>query len=411
MHLRFIAGQKTLGFERMGVGPVGPVPLQGPGRNHHQGAALEPARSHLTIAQCHARHKGDRRVQAQGFAEYGFEQRQAFQVFETEFGGADNPLDFSAHPRHQSRPRRADIEQPGQRARGGLVTGEEEHAQLVDQLVAGERLPRVPIPRGDHRAGDVVVLGVWRQMGVDQGRQVGAYPAAGRKHRRRLRRMAPGGLQDQVFDIDLGHRALKDREVFEHLGGNARVQGGREHGAADDVGREVAHGLVQGQRFAFARRFVEHVQIIAHRRLHGAEGVADPQLRKRRVDHGPLAAPARAVGDKDRGADKRLQRAHHQVAFGEVLVRVAHNLPHQLRCVEQHRGASRVAQIAHLETVGGRRQQFQQIAVAVPEHSGQGRQGRQRVRSGRFVTRCCAHRLTVSCILNTILNEYPGEGP
>jgi hypothetical protein len=63
-------------------------------------------------------------------------------------------------------------------------------------------------------------------------------------------------------------------------------------------GRETSSGR---------RRALQLFDVIVDRRLHGREGMADAHMRERRIDHGALAPPFVAVGNKDRFADQRLQ--------------------------------------------------------------------------------------------------------
>jgi hypothetical protein len=143
--------------------------------------------------------------------------------------------------------------------------------------------------------------------------------------------------------------------------------------------------LSREKRLAAAAKASSSLEVMLHRRLHGAEGVGDAQVREGRIDHGALAPPALAVGDEDRVADQRLEGIDHQVALGKETVGIAQDVAHQLRIVEQHGGAPRVAEIADGKAIGGGGQQFEEVAVSVPEHAGKGRQGREGMRLGRYV--------------------------
>ena len=221
---------------------------------------------------------------------------------------------------------------------------------------------------------------------------------AGSQHLGRLRKFAPRRLENQSQHIDLHCGSFKQREILKDIDSDTRLQRGREHRAADDVRSEMAHGQVERKSLARRRLVLQRQQMIVDRRLHGTEGVADAHMRKGRVNHGALALPALTIGDKNTVADQVLQRADHQIAFWKYPVGIAHDLAHRVGLVEQHSRASGVAQIANIEMIGSGGQQFEQIAVALPEHSSECDDGPQRERLGwnvkfrrchlRFPTRC-----------------------
>ena len=178
---------------------------------------------------------------------------------------------------------------------------------------------------------------------------------------------------------------MLDLESVEYVPRHLGREGRGKHGAADDVRGQMAHRQIEGNRLAGTGQFVEPLHVVCDGCLHGVEGKVDPHHREGRINHGALAAPLFAVGDKDRLADQRFQRADHEVTLGEYTVGVTQDMAHQFGLVEQHGAAARVAEIAYPETISSGWQQFQQVAVAAPEHSGKRYHRPQRERAWRVV--------------------------
>ncbi len=219
-------------------------------------------------------------------------------------------------------------------------------------------------------------------------------PLAGGQHLRRLRNVTPGGLKDQAQHVDLHRRAFKQGKVLENIDGHAALQRRREHGAANNVRREVTHGEVERERFAGRGLFLQRQQVIIDGRLHRAKGMADAHVREGGVNHRALAFPALAIGDKNTVADQVLQRTDHQVTLGEHALCVAHDLAHGVGLVEEHRRAPGVTQVTDVKVIGSSGQELQQIAVPLPQHAGKGDHRPQRQRLGWDIGLRCAH-LTV----------------
>ena len=160
----------------------------------------------------------------------------------------------------------------------------------------------------------------------------------------------------------------------------------------------MTHGQVERKSFARCRLVLQRQQMIVDRRLHGAKSMADAHVREGRINHGALALPAITIGDKNTVANQVLQRADHQIAFREHPVGIAHDLAHRVGLVEQHRRASGVTQVAHIKMIGSGGQQFEQVAVALPEHSSECDDRPQRERLGRSIKfRRCHLRFPTRC--------------
>ena len=274
------------------------------------------------------------------------------------------------------------------------MAGQKKYAQLIDKLFAGERRATLLIARGDDAAGDVIKgLGIV-EVRVDQRAQVSTDSLAGGQHLRRLRNVTPGGLKDQTQHVDLHRRALKQREVLEHIDRHAALQRRREHGAADDVRRKVTHGEVEGEGFAGRSLFLQRQQVIINGRLHRAKGMADAHVREGGVNHCALAFPALAIGHKNTVADQVLQRTNHQVTLGEHALGIAHDLAHGVGLVEEHRRAPGVTQVTDVKVIGSCGQELKQVAIPLPQHARKRDHRPQRQRLGWDIQLRCAH-LTV----------------
>ena len=74
---------------------------------------------------------------------------------------------------------------------------QEQYAQLIDKLFAGESGVRQIIARGDNGGGDVVeMLAVRSQMGIEQVSQMLADCFAGIENKAALRHVGPGPVHD-----------------------------------------------------------------------------------------------------------------------------------------------------------------------------------------------------------------------
>ena len=368
--------------------------LQRPRRNHHQRPFAQTSTAHRGLTHCHPRHEGNRRIQSQRLFEKRLGERQLPRVLKAHRRIADHGGDLLAQPGEPVRLIRQDIKGPGQRTRGGLVASQKKDTQLINELLAGERFTGLLITRGDHATSDVIKrLGVI-EVRINQGAQMSANPLAGCQYLRRLRDVAPGGLEDQTQHVDLHCGAFKQREVLEHIHRHAGLQRRREHGAANDVCREMTHGEIEGERFSGRGLFLKRQQVVVDGRLHRAKGVTDAHVREGGVNHRALAFPALAIGHKNTVADQMLQRTDHQVTFGEHALRVAHDFAHSLGFVEEYRRAPGVTQVADVKVVSSRRQEFKQIAVTFPQYAGEGDHRPPRQRLGWDIQLRCAH-LTV----------------
>ena len=147
----------------------------------------------------------------------------------------------------------------------------------------------------------------------------------------------------------------------------------------------MAHRQIKGERLARGRPLLQGRHVIINRRFHCTKGVADAHMRERRVDHGALTLPTLTVGDENTVANQMLQRADHQIAFREDAIGIAHDLADRVGVIEQHGGASRVTQVTHIKVIGRGGQQFEQVAVALPQYSSQCDNRPQREWFGRNV--------------------------
>ena len=133
----------------------------------------------------------------------------------------------------------------------------------------------------------------------------------------------------------------------------------------------MTHRKVERKSLATGAQFGKRLLIVIHGCHHRRKRAGEPQLRKRRVDHAPLLSPFVATRHEHRVAHQRLQRTHHQVVLGIDLGAVGQNCAHQLRFVNDQYLPARIAEMAHRHAVRGRRQQAQQITVALNEHAQQ----------------------------------------
>ncbi len=231
-------------------------------------------------------------------------------------------------------------------------------------------------------------------MGIQQITQMGPDALTGRRHPWRLGHIGPGLLENQAKNINLGDRLLEFSEVLKDIVRYSRRQRGRKDGPTDNIRGQVAHGHVQGKANLCICLLLQKLQVCLYGRLHRRKGMADSQLGKCGINHGALALPAFTIGDKDGLPNQGFQCVHHQIALGESTAVIPKDVPHQIRSVEQHSRAAGITEVAEVKAIGGRRQQFQQVAVTVPQHSRQGRQRRQRSGMGRVQQGIVVHGFT-----------------
>ena len=280
---------------------------------------------------------------------------------------------------------REHVERPGQCAGRCLVASKKKDAKLINEFFACERLASLVISRGNHTARNVIKrLGVL-EVRVHQRAQVTANTLTSGQHFRGLRDITPGRLENQAQHVDLYRRALKEIEVLKNIDGHTSLKRRRKHGAANDIGGQMAHRQIKGEGLSRGRPLLQGRYVIINRRFHCAKGVANSHVRESRVDHGALTFPALAVGDKNTVTNQMLQRADHQIAFREDAIGIAHDLADGIGVVEQHGRATRVTQIADIKMIGSSGQQLEQVTVALPQHPSQRHDSPQREWFGRNV--------------------------
>ena len=129
----------------------------------------------------------------------------------------------------------------------------------------------------------------------------------------------------------------------------------------------------------------ELLDIGGHRRLHAPEGLGDPQLRKGGVDHGALATPKGAGGDKKGIAHEGFEGASHEVVFRVDVKGIGKNGAEQRRIVQDQNGPPGVAQGANGHAIGRGWHEAQKIPVAAPQGAKEPAEGAQGWGAGRFV--------------------------
>ena len=400
---RFLLGQESLRLEGVGVCPPLTVSLQRPRRDHHQRPFTQTPTTNSSLAQRHPRHEGNRRIQPQCLFEKRLGQRQLSGVLKAHRCIADDSGDFLPQPGEPVWLISQNIKRPGQRTCRGLVTSEEKYAQLIDELLPRKRRSGLLVARGNDATSDVIkCIGVV-EMRIDQRPQMSSDPLAGGKHLRRLGNVTPGGLENQTQHVDLYRGALKQREVLKDVHGNAALQRRREHGATDNIRGEVAHGEIKRKSLSRSRLVLQGQQVIIYRRLHCSKGMAYPHVRKRGVNHRALPFPALAIGHKNAVADQVLQRTDHQVTFGKDAFGITHDFAHSVRLIKKHRRAPGIAKVADVKVISGGGQEFEQVAVTLPQDSRKRDHRPQRQWLGWDIKLRCAH-LTVP----TRLMQYGG---
>ena len=137
-----------------------------------------------------------------------------------------------------------------------------------------------------------------------------------------------------------------------------------KHRAADDVRRHVAHHQVK-RKARIARGVIGKCGFRRRRAgFHRWKGAVDAHHGQGRVNHGPLTPPGGAGGDKDRIANQRIQRMHHQIAFGQDALGIRQHFAHQIGAIDDDRGPAGIAQRPDRHAIGFRRQKREQISIA-----------------------------------------------
>ena len=159
------------------------------------------------------------------------------------------------------------------------MTGEEEDAEFIDELLAGEALAGDGVDRGDRRRADVIVGRCIRGEARGEHRvDVRADPSTGLEHLRWLRGMTPRFVEQERFHIHARDLPLKDGEGLEDITGGPFVQRDREDRPRDHVGGEMPHRRIEGEGLVTGDLLVEPPFVIGDGVDHLTEGAMEAHV-------------------------------------------------------------------------------------------------------------------------------------
>ncbi len=282
-----------------------------------------------------AGHHGHGGIEPQGLAEHVAGEGQLLHVRELRGAVAEHLRRLVVHPVLQMRAAGQQVERPGHAGGRGLVPGQEDHADLVEQLLLGEALA-VLVPGHDQAgqdvpAGDRPARGDGRQPALQRGGEDaadGPRRAPGAEGRGQEAGRYPRQLQHALGVGDL----LEALEGVEEAASARRIHRLGVDGAEDHVGGVVgqldvdddgAAGIGLGLRLQPGERGLDRLQ-------HHREDVADAGLLEGGLHQLALSPPGFAVGDEDAVAGQAFQHVAHQGALGEVGGPADQHLPHGL---------------------------------------------------------------------------------
>ncbi len=115
--------------------PVVAMAMQRPWRDHHDGAFSDTVGSDFCVAHRDTRHKCNRRIKTQRFAEETANKVELSNVLNGDIIVADDRINLTSNARQYFRLHRQYVKRPRQRTGGCFMAGQKEDAELVNQLI------------------------------------------------------------------------------------------------------------------------------------------------------------------------------------------------------------------------------------------------------------------------------------
>ena len=147
----------------------------------------------------------------------------------------------------------------------------------------------------------------------------------------------------------------------------------------------MRHHQIKTEGFVLRRQCAEAFQRFGNTRLHIGKGTIDPHHSERRIDHRALASPCLAGRHKNRIADERVERIHHEIGFRENALLVNQHFAHKVRAVHNQSRAAGPAERADIHFIGSPGQEVQKIAVAAAHRANKRGQSGEGCRAGRVI--------------------------
>ena len=186
------------------------VAMRRPGRHHDHGAFLDAKLANGRRFRRHSRNERDGRVKPQCLPEHVSCEYQLLHIGKPDVAFANDCVDFGTDAIDDIGARCKDVKHPGQDAGGCFMSGQKEHADLINQLFTRKRLAGFRISCRNHCRYDVVDLrGVTGESRIDQAADVRANRVTGIKHALGLSDIRPGFAEDELPQVHTCHAALE----------------------------------------------------------------------------------------------------------------------------------------------------------------------------------------------------------